>query len=236
MAKYSYDEFRNIIKTLRSENGCPWDREQTHDSLKPCIIEEAAELAASIRIYNETGDDTNLCEELGDVLLQVFMHSQIAEEEARFTLDDVIDKISEKMIRRHPHVFGDASATTSDQVLEKWDDIKRKEKETQPWVTSVLREVPIELPALIRTQKVLKKVDSIYNISQNMEETIQNIEQNLCDIKVQYKQENSDLSDVIGSLFLNCVDVARLSKVNSEQALTDTLEDLIKRIEMQKDV
>jgi tetrapyrrole methylase family protein/MazG family protein len=236
MAKYSFDEFREIIKTLRSENGCPWDREQTHESLKPCMIEEAAELAASIRIYGGTGDDTNLCEELGDVLLQVFLHSQIAEEEGRFSIDDVIDAISEKMIRRHPHVFGDENAITSDQVLQNWDEIKRKEKENQSWVTSELREIPIELPALIRTQKVLKKIDSIYDISQNMEESIAKIEQNLSDIKVQNIQDNAELSGTIGSLLMNCVNIARLSKIHSEQALTDKLEELISCIENQKDV
>ncbi|MFA9466913.1 MAG: MazG family protein [Velocimicrobium sp.] len=236
MAKYSFDELRDIIKILRSENGCPWDREQTHESLQPCIIEEAAELAASIRIYKNTGDDTNLCEELGDVLLQVFLHSQIAEEENRFTIDDVIDHISEKMKRRHPHVFGEENAMTSDQVIEKWEDIKRKEKATQSWVTSELREIPIELPALIRTQKVLKKVESIYDISQNMEETIENIEQNLRDIQVQHIQENSNLNDVVGSLLMNCVNVARCSKVHSEQALTDKLEELILYLESSKDI
>lgn len=236
MAKYSFDEFRKIIQTLRSENGCPWDKEQTHESLKPCIIEEAAELAASIRIYGETGDDTNLCEELGDVLLQVFLHSQIAEEEGRFSIDDVIERISEKMIRRHPHVFGEGNATSSDQVLQNWDEIKRKEKESQAWVTSELREIPIELPALIRTQKVLKKVDSIYDISQNMEKTIENIEQNLRDIKVQNIQENNNLNEAVGSLLMNCVNIARLSKINSEQALTDKVEELISCIENQKNV
>lgn len=234
MAKYSFDEFRNIIRTLRSENGCPWDREQTHESLKPCMIEEAAELAASIRIYGETGDDTNLCEELGDVLLQVFMHSQIAEEEGRFTIDDVIDNISEKMIRRHPHVFGEEKATSSDQVVQNWEEIKRKEKESQSWVTSELREIPIELPALIRTQKVLKKLDSIYNISQNVEESIENIKQNLQDIKVQNIQEKTDQNEVIGSLLMNCVNIARLSKIHSEEALTDKLEELISCIETPK--
>jgi len=234
MAKYSFDEFREIIKTLRSENGCPWDREQTHESLKPCMIEEAAELAASIRIYDETGDDTNLCEELGDVLLQVFLHSQIAEEEGRFTIDDVITCISEKMIRRHPHVFGDQNADTSEQVLQNWDEIKRREKETQAWVTSELREIPIELPALIRTQKVLKKVDSIYKKSHNLEESIEKIEQNLHDLKVQNIQEEKVMNELIGSLLMNCVNIARLTKIHSEQALTDQLEELIKCIENQK--
>lgn len=235
MAEYSFEELRNIIKTLRSENGCPWDREQTHESLKPCIIEEAAELAASIRIYKETGDDTNLCEELGDVLLQVFLHSQIAEEEKRFTIDDVIDNVSKKMIRRHPHVFGDISLENSNQVIEKWEDIKRKEKESQAWVTSPLKEIPIELPALIRAQKVLKKADTIYHISQDMEETIENIKQNLEDIKVQNVQEKKDLNELIGSLLMNCANLAKHSKIHSEQALTDKIEALILSIEEEND-
>ncbi|RDY31206.1 nucleoside triphosphate pyrophosphohydrolase [Lachnotalea glycerini] len=236
MAKYSFEELRNIIKTLRSENGCPWDKEQTHESLRPCMIEEAAELAASIRIYRETKDDTNLIEELGDVLLQVMMHSQIAEEEERFTVDNVIDEISEKMIRRHPHVFGDINVADSEQVLRNWEEIKQKEKETQAWITSPLREVPIELPALIRAQKVLKKMDSVYGISQNLEETIENIKQNLNEIEVQSVQDNSKLDETIGNLLLNCATIAKLSKVHGEQALTDRLDELILCIEEQKKV
>lgn len=231
MAEYSFDELRNIIKTLRSENGCPWDKEQTHESLKPCMIEEAAELAASIRIYKETGDDTNLCEELGDVLLQVFLHSQIAEEEERFTIDDVIEGLSRKMIRRHPHVFGEANLNSSGEVIEKWEEIKRKEKETQAWVTSPLSEIPIELPALIRAQKVLKKADTIYHISQDMEETIENIRQKLDKFEVQNVQADENRHELIGDLLLECVNLAKLSKIHGEEALTDKLEELISSIE-----
>ena len=108
--KYTYEEFLNIIETLRGENGCPWDRVQTHESLKPCMTEEAAELLASIRIYEQTGNPENMREELGDVLLQVVMHAQIAAEEGLFTMEDVVDEISRKMVRRHPHVFGTGSA------------------------------------------------------------------------------------------------------------------------------
>lgn len=231
MAKYSFDELRNIIKTLRSENGCPWDKEQTHESLKSCMIEEAAEVAASIRIYKESGDDTNLCEELGDVLLQVFLHSQIAEEEKRFTIDDVIDGISEKMIRRHPHVFGDSNLDTSGEVLERWEVIKRKEKEKQTWLTTPLRDIPIELPALIRTQKVLKKADEVYHISQGLKETIDNIRQKLDEFEVQSIQGDESDSKRIGGLLLDCVNLAKLSKIHSEEALVDNLELLISSIE-----
>lgn len=231
MAKYSFDELRQIIKTLRSENGCPWDKEQTHESLKPCMMEEAAEVAASIRIYKETGDDTNLCEELGDVLLQVFLHSQIAEEENRFTIDDVIDGISEKMIRRHPHVFGDTNVKNSLQVIERWEDIKKKEKEKQTWLTSPLRDIPIELPALTRTQKVLKKADEVYHISQDLKETIDNIRQKLNELEVQNIQGDESDARRIGGLLLDCVNLAKLSKIHSEEALVDNLEQLISSIE-----
>ena len=104
--KYTYEDFLEIIKTLRSENGCPWDREQTHESLKACMMEEAAEVVSSIRIYSQTGDYENFVEELGDVLLQVVMHAQIGEEEGLFTIEDVINEVAKKMVRRHPHVFG----------------------------------------------------------------------------------------------------------------------------------
>ncbi len=121
---YSFVELVDIIRHLRSENGCPWDREQTHESLKPCLTEECEEVLQAI----DNKDDENLCEELGDVLLQVLMHSQIAEEEGRFTIDDVINEISRKMIRRHPHVFGNGHAGTSAEVLLNWEEIKKAEK------------------------------------------------------------------------------------------------------------
>ena len=128
--QYTFEEFADIIKALRSENGCPWDKEQTHNSLKPCMMEEAAELLAAIRIYDTSGNYENMREELGDILLQVVMHSQIASEEGLFSIDDVISEVSEKMIRRHPHVFGTVKADTADEVLSNWDDIKKKEKES----------------------------------------------------------------------------------------------------------
>ena len=128
--KYTYEDFVEIIRKLRGENGCPWDREQTHMTLRPCIMEEAAETAAAIRIYDRTGSYENLREELGDVLLQVVMHSCIAEEEGLFTLEDVVPEVAEKMVRRHPHVFGSGSAETPGEVLQNWEEIKKQEKHT----------------------------------------------------------------------------------------------------------
>ena len=165
--QYTFTDFVGIIKALRAENGCPWDREQTHESLKPCMTEEAAELLAAIRIYDKTGDAENMREELGDILLQVVMHSVIAEEEKLFTMEDVIGEVSEKMIRRHPHVFGDVIAETSGEVLENWEEIKKKEKEGKSWIKSPLREIPLELPALARACKVIKKADKLYGLAED---------------------------------------------------------------------
>lgn len=159
--KYTFEELVKIVEELRSEHGCPWDKEQTHQSLRPCMMEEAAELLAAIRIYEQTNNAENMQEELGDILLQAVMHSVIAGEEGLFTIEDVISGISEKMIRRHPHVFGDKAAENAGQALESWEEIKRQEKKEQTWVTSALREIPAELPSLTRAVKVAKKLDKL---------------------------------------------------------------------------
>ena len=122
-----FDEFVATIAALRSENGCPWDRKQTHESLKECLVEETGEGLEAI----DKKDDANLCEELGDVLLQVVMHAQIAAEEGRFTIEDVINGVNEKMIRRHPHVFGDIKVSSVEEGLDLWEQIKQKEKEVK---------------------------------------------------------------------------------------------------------
>lgn len=120
-----FDEFVKTIATLRGENGCPWDIKQTHESLKECLIEESGEVIQAI----DNKDDANLCEELGDLLLQVVMHAQIAAEGGRFTMEDVVRGVNEKMIRRHPHVFGDAKVESVEEGLSLWEQIKRQEKE-----------------------------------------------------------------------------------------------------------
>ena len=123
-----FERFEKIIERLRAKDGCPWDREQTHVSLKAPCIEEASEVICGINILEATGNPENLKEELGDLLLQIVMHAQIAKEEGLFTMDDVCRTVSEKMIRRHPHVFGDRKIDSSDEVLAAWEEIKEKEK------------------------------------------------------------------------------------------------------------
>lgn len=126
--KYSFQDYCEIVGALRGEHGCPWDKAQTHGSLKPCMINETAEAVAAVNIYEKTGKADNLCEELGDMLLQVVLQSRIAEEEGAFTIEDVVQKASEKMIRRHPHVFGEKSVELAGEVIKGWEAIKQKEK------------------------------------------------------------------------------------------------------------
>lgn len=134
----SFEELKEVVRRLRAEDGCPWDREQTHMSLKAACIEEAAEVVCGINVFEQTGNPENLKEELGDLLLQVVMHAQIAEEEGAFTIDDVICTIRDKMIRRHPHVFGNTKADNAEEVLVRWEEIKAKEKEGKESVDAFL--------------------------------------------------------------------------------------------------
>ena len=232
--KYNFEDFKEIITMLRSENGCPWDKVQTHESLKPCMMEEAAELVASIRIYEQTGSPENMREELGDILLQVVIYSEIAKEEGLFTLDDVIQEVSEKMIRRHPHIFGDVTAETADQVLSNWDDIKKKEKEGKEWIESPLREIPKELPSLTRASKVLKKTDKLYEKTPTYEESVEALYR-MTDILSKIEpadcQGKRELENTIGDMLLNLSNIAMKFKFSEEQVLTDKIEDIIDRFE-----
>ena len=124
---YSYEELLNVIAQLRGEHGCPWDKAQTHESLIPCLRNECEEVVQAIK----QNDEENLCEELGDVLLQVLLHARIAEEEGQFTMADVVNGLAEKMVRRHPHVFGNEEYGSPEQNQARWEEIKRQEKEAK---------------------------------------------------------------------------------------------------------
>lgn len=230
--KYTYEEFLEIIKTLRGENGCPWDRVQTHESLKPCMTEEAAELLASIRIYEKTGNPENMIEELGDVLLQVVMHAQIASEEGLFTMEDVVNEVSRKMVRRHPHVFGTGSADTPEEVLVNWEEIKKEEKKDKDWVASPLREIPQELPALTRAAKVLKKADKVYGGGSSYDEDIEALQVSVDALRVCEPEANGkEMEQILADMLMRLSDIARIGKISHEQVLTDRIEDLIDEYE-----
>lgn len=150
---YSFDDLVRIVTLLRGEGGCPWDREQTHASVRRCMIEEAYEVAEAI----DREDATLLCEELGDVLFQVLFHAELEREAGRFSCEDVVTGIARKMIRRHPHVFGDAEVSGGEDALQKWEEIKIREK-SRTTLSSRLRAIPPILPALLRAQKVWEKL------------------------------------------------------------------------------
>lgn len=232
MKKYSYDDFLEIIKTLRSENGCPWDREQTHMSLRPCMMEEAAEVMAGIRIYDQTGDFENLREELGDVLLQVVMHAQIADEEDLFTMEDVVHEVATKMVRRHPHVFGEVKVSSSGQVLENWEEIKKKEKAGKKQVVSPLREIPTELPSLARATKVLKKADKLYEPGQDYAACVEALMAAALALKqCEPSDYNEAISGKVGDALMALAGVSRTCKLYPEQILADRVEKVIEHYE-----
>lgn len=229
---YSYEDFLEIIRLLRSPEGCPWDREQTHLSLRPCLMEEAAEVMAGIRIFEESGDYDNLREELGDVLLQVVMHARIAEEEGIFTMEDVVSEVAEKMVRRHPHVFGDVTVEDSGQVLENWEEIKKREKEGKKHLDTPLREIPPELPALTRAQKVLKKADKLYEPGADYQTAVTRLLESAERLQALEPEPYSrEAADAVGDLLMAVSDVSRICKLSQEQILSDRVEDLIKRYE-----
>ncbi|MDO4324289.1 MAG: MazG nucleotide pyrophosphohydrolase domain-containing protein [Lachnospiraceae bacterium] len=150
-----FEAFRQVVAALRGEHGCPWDKAQTFESLKPCMVNEMTEALAGIDIYNSTGDAENLCEELGDVLLQVVLFARIAQEEGLFTMEDVIRGISRKMIRRHPHVFAEEQSTPEAQeVPGRWEEIKRAEKKNRTPLQEQQEKEAFERAARWITQKL----------------------------------------------------------------------------------
>lgn len=226
---YSYEDFVEIIRKLRSKEGCPWDREQTHVSLKPCLIEEAYEVVEGIDLLETTNDASNLCEELGDVMLQVVMHSVIAEEEGHFNLQDVVNGISEKMIRRHPHVFGDVVAETASEVLQNWDEIKKQEKKEE-FVSESLQRIPRAFPATMRAEKVQKKIEKCGLQFSTYEEAINRVSERLKDLENPSDLGQKEvLMEKFGELMFEVVNLSRFLQLNVENSLTNATDKFINR-------
>ena len=220
-----FDKFIDIIKTLRSENGCPWDREQTHESLRQNLIEESYEVVESI----DNQDMANLREELGDVLLQIVFHSLIAEEEKAFTMEEVIEEISEKMVRRHPHVFADVSAETSEEVLKNWDEIKKTEKNEKTLGESMVR-IPKALPANIRAEKVQKKAAKVGFDFADYEEVLGKVYEELKELEeAREKGSICEVEEEFGDLMFSIVNLSRFLKINAENSLTNATNKFINR-------
>ena len=150
------DELKDVVKRLRSEGGCPWDMVQTHESLKPELIEEACEVLSGINVYLESGDGESLKEELGDLLLQIVFHASLAEDEGLFNFEDVAETVKNKMIVRHPHVFGNIEVNGVEDVLTNWEDIKKAQKKGKEWMDEKLPEAFEESRELIERAKERK--------------------------------------------------------------------------------
>ena len=232
MNQYTFNDLLEIMKKLRAENGCPWDREQTNESIKNDTLEEAYEVVEAIN----NQDDENLAEELGDLLLHVVFHSRIKEEEGRFTVEDVIQGIVEKLIRRHPHVFPPQgneknNVNASEEVLIQWEEIKQKEKNYKEH-SQGLRNVPKALPALTRAYKVQKKAARCGFDFVNEEQLVDKLQEELTEVKNALLEDDFvNLDEEIGDLLFQTVNIARFFKINPENALTNATEKFINRFE-----
>ncbi|MCY6371969.1 nucleoside triphosphate pyrophosphohydrolase [Clostridium ganghwense] len=225
--KKDFKDLLDVMDTLRSENGCPWDREQTHESLKRYLIEECYEVLEAIDEQN----DIKIIEELGDVLLQVVFHAQIGKEEGYFNINDIIIGITSKLIHRHPHVFADIKVDNSDEVLVNWDEIKKKEKGLEKY-TDELKHVPKNLPALIRAEKVQGKAAKVGFDWDDVRPAMEKVIEELNEVKQVYKSQNKEkIVEEIGDLIFSTVNIARLLDIDPELALNYTIDKFIKRFE-----
>ncbi len=222
---YSYEDLVAIIEKLRGEGGCPWDREQTHESLIPCLLEESYELMEAL----QNNDIPLMREELGDVLLQVLMHTQIAKEDGEFTLEEVIHDLAHKLIYRHPHVFKDTKVENSQEVLTNWEELKQKEKNETSLVESMDR-VAKTLPALVKTQKVQKKAIKSGAINRDILQELEGLIDRLNCIKDTVKQGDIvQNEEKIGEILFAVVKLSTFFEINAEFALTKSMEKFINR-------
>ncbi len=220
-----FNDLLKIMEVLRSPDGCPWDREQTIESLKKYIIEECYEAVEAI----EEQDDNKIIEELGDLLLQIVFVAQIAKEDGYFSIKDIVESICEKMVIRHPHVFGNIKVKDSEEVLANWDNIK-KEEQGHKSHTEEMRHIAKTLPALIRAQKVQSKAAKVGFDWNNVEDAMKKVKEEFYEVKDVYKgQDVARILEEIGDLFFAVVNVARFLNVDSEEALSHTTEKFIKR-------
>ena len=218
-----FDELIQIMARLRAEDGCPWDREQDHRSLRPYLIEEAYEVLDAL----DREDDPSLREELGDLMLQIVFHAQIAREEGRFDIEDVLQTHVQKLKRRHPHVFGDASVSGSDQVIANWEEIKRQEGKR-----SILDGVPRYLPALLRAYRVQEKAAGVGFDWEDVDGVLSKVDEELEEFREACAQRDPEqIEEELGDLLFSLVNVARFLNAHPEDALRRTADKFIRRFQ-----
>ncbi len=223
-----FDKLVQVIAALRGENGCPWDKEQTHATLTSTLLEEAYEVIEAI----DADVPTKLQEELGDLLMQVILHAQIAKDEDKFDICDVIQTITEKLIRRHPHVFGDVDVENSAQVISNWEAIKRNEDGYQDR-TSLLDGIPTQLPGLTKARKIQSKASQVGFDWKRGEDVLPKIQEEFEELKdIMNSSEHSKIEMEIGDLLFSIVNLSRFLNVDSETALRKANAKFIRRFKM----
>ena len=221
--RYGVSDFERIIELLRGPGGCPWDAEQTHESISRNFIEEVYEVVEAI----SEGNPEHLCEELGDVLMQVVFHSSIEKDAGRFSLDDVADMACKKLIFRHPHVFGETQVSGSQEVLSNWEDIKRVEKK-QDTVTDSLKAVAGSLPALWRAEKIQKKASKSGFDWPDHRGAVAALKEELSELE-EAIENGSNIEEELGDILFAAVNVARFFEIDPEAALTKSSDKFISR-------
>jgi tetrapyrrole methylase family protein / MazG family protein len=214
-----------LMATLRGPGGCPWDRKQTPESLKPFLVEECYEVIDAI----EEGAPAKVRDELGDLLFQIIFHARIAEEAGQFAINDVITAIHEKMTRRHPHVFGDDKLSTDKEVLSNWEEIKRKEKGHADR-KSILEGVPKELPSLLRAHRLQERAARVGFDWAHLNEALPKLDEEIAEFKESLPSEDAGkIEEELGDVFFTLVNISRFLGVNPEDALRKTISKFIHR-------
>src|SRR6266567_8045697 len=225
----AFQNLCDIVARLRAPGGCPWDREQTNESLLPALIEEAYEVAEAAH----SKDDAHLREELGDLLLVVVMHAEIARETGRFDVDEIIRHVSDKLVRRHPHVFGTSDARDSGAVLKQWEAIKRTEKKAD---SHYLASLPKALPGLVRAQKAQSKAARVNFDWADVRDVVAKVEEELCEMKEAIAALNrARIEDEIGDMLFAVVNLARKCKIDAESALQGGTDKFVTRFNQLED-
>lgn len=224
------DSFRKLIKvvdTLMGDEGCPWDKIQTRESLKPYLIEETYE---TLEALDENNPD-KIKDELGDMLYQILFHSKISSHNGEFNINDVINNLSEKMIRRHPHVFSKGDLKTPEQVVKQWDEIKKEEK-VQSHQKSALEGIPKYLPSLLRAQKIQKKAAKEGFDWDQIDDVFKKLDEEIAEFKEAVLQEkNACTQGELGDILFTLVNIAKFKNVDAEEALRSTINKFIKRFQ-----